>query len=263
MNEKKTVLSKKLTALLVVAVLVVGALVAYFFFIRVQDSEYDAANQHINTMLTKAAEFEKLAEDGSLNPATLDGLQLANAMQVTGAYTSAFAELQKSRAVSMDATLRAAFDENIEAVQNYGTSSTDMVTTVKAVASIKQSCNTFLDGLPETKKTVPEIQKANALCKSALEEFSSVPLKEFNENYFGIYRKSVSDLIKAIETYYAFDEEAESERRDAQQSIDIALYTIAAINGKESNVISNTANPSDGLRKLRDLVSQRKSNLLR
>lgn len=263
MEEQNKTIPRRTIVLIVVLAVIVAIPLLYIFVVRPQDSDYTAASTEIDTLLSDAATIKSMNNNDALDPAIVTSLTLATDQLTVNGYNQALARLQQSPVITRDSTAGAYYKTIQAKVVNYGQSSSDMLATDKALASIKLNCNTLLSELPLT-TTVAALTSDEAGCKSALAQYTSVPLGNFNKYYFQAYHGYVSDLVTALDSYYtAGSNGAKAQQNKAQADITAAITNIKKLNTSATYPIGNTANPSTELTNLKTVLAQRRTVFFR
>lgn len=243
-----------------VTLFVIVSAFVYLNLVRTPDSKYDEANKHVSSLITYASDFKTLGEGDVLNPSKVTTDQLNDAKTKAKAYSSALADLKNTAVISKDAQVAAAYKNAEKAVTDYSTSTTNMVVTVEALATIKRECNLLLDKAASI-TTFDELKAAGDGCDKALKKYTSVPLKEFNDDYFVPYHEQVKKLLDGVWTYYTAP--TLSERTQADKDVVAAIAAIDELNTNTTAEIKNSDNPLESLNTLRAAINQSKQSLLR
>lgn len=240
-----------------------AAVLLYLVALRPQDADYDAAIAQANTMITDADSFKQLSSDSSFEAATVTSDQLNQATQLASGYNDALKVLADSSAITRDNQVAKVYASVKQQVTDYGHGTADMMATLKALSSIKQDCNVMLANI-RSATTVTALNTVSQDCRNAVNKNTSVPLQEFNDQYFVPYRKGVVNVIKALNTYYEAGAASDAAaQKQAQKDLDAALATVEALNAKNYAMTNASVGPKDALNKLLDVLNKQKTVFIR
>lgn len=249
--------------IVVVVILVAIGFSIYMFFVRPQNGGYDTAINQLNVMIRSTQSIENLKSKDMLDPTTATGTQLSDAQSTSNAYSYALTALEKSPVFAKDGKV-ATYDKTVHAkMADYSTTTSDMIKTLTAFATVLQSCST-LESDASTITSLTMLKTTETDCKNALSRYQAVPSTDFNSNYFQPFREDTSDFVTALESYYtAAAIGNRTQQQSAQAGIMVALNGVANLNKSVSSPITNSASPINELTKLKTLLSQRRNTFFR
>jgi hypothetical protein len=251
-----------ITCLCVIFVPLIAALV-YYFVIRVPDSEFVKASAITDAMIASA---KKMAQLGKNNSGTLSETKVIDINEESKeltVYKANLKKLQESAVLQKDGDVKTTYDVNKKRIEDYATSTSDWLDTVGAYANISQKCIDGFNNMNDIKVIADYDAKIKG-CSDYINSHKTVPMKDFNDNFYVQYRGGMLDYIAAARVYFKaiLDNDTVASEKAKTQVLATAKEFQNAGNGKDFN-LENTLNPSEQLINLRSTINKRKDVLLR
>lgn len=189
-------LSKKKIIGLIVIVLAVALVLAYFFSWRPSNSDYDTASKLVKAVdsssKTFTVELAAVQSPGDITLATpLKLTVLANTLAKT------VEALDSSAPFTRDFALKAAYDKHRSLIDEYKQSATKLADSIKKYTSALSACRAYTDGL--VKEASDTYANLLSKCHSALNEARKSESKPLNDAFLNKYTQATSEYITAID----------------------------------------------------------------
>ena len=271
-----------ITALSVVTVafITAGSLLYWYFGLRVADIEYEKASAIVDVMITDAEELQEskssldkespsLVTTASVIPTDTRAdfarvlKKLSEAKEKAAEYLYSQEALQRSMILKKDESVKAVYDANKKAINEYGVSSDLMYRTTYIFFTVLQYCVVGTnDSSSEGITTLEAYDQEVKLCEDYLENHDTVPAKEFNETIYVPYRSLLLALITNTRTL--LEEPPYTEVwNQALKNIEETGQEAKEIDTSEVQSIDNSQNPKSQLEKVKAKIEERRKVFFR
>jgi hypothetical protein len=249
-------------SILVLLGLLIAALV-YYFVIRVPDTEYAKASSIVDAMATNA---KKMAEIGKkfFDLTAVTGNNVDEEKSELTQYKIMLNQLQQSPVIKRDGDVKAAYEVNKKRIEDYAASTTTFIDTASVYANLYKVCSDDFKDI-DSVRTLAEYDAAVKTCLDYASSHTSVPDKNFNDNFYVHYRDATLDYVSSIRQYFQaiIDHDSQSDVESALTRVENAHNETTNAGAGKNIKLENTLNPTDQLNNLKSMIDQRKSVLLR
>ena len=262
MDPVKPVFSRQMIVFIGTFILIGVALLVYLYGVKIQDKEYDSAVNHVDSMLSQAASFQEIASENTFSLYTASEQQLAAATKAATQFKESLKALDQSSLVTKDPVIKDSYTSMKTKLEQYSSGASNSIDTFTVVATIKRTCNAFLEKIP-TITTISALDDSSAACRSELNKHETVPLNEFNDSFFVPYRNAVGGTVIALNNYYtAATSNDKAGQQKSQNDVSANLKAIETLHNEDYS-ITNSSTPKASLEELKSTITKRKNTFLR
>lgn len=263
MEEQKRPLPIVLRVFMVVALVAVVGIIVYFGAFRIENGDYIAATKHIDIMQTKAKEITAQYNNPAFNAVEVTEEKLSEVSKLILDYENARKALEQSTAVTRDGQVVVEYNKVKQQASQYSQEIQGLVKTVAIMADVLQNCELWLDQIPSISSVVA-LNESSKDCRDAMEKNESVPHTDYNELFFDKYRDGMINVLSAVQDYYVAGQDGNvAKQAQAQTMIKSSLAVVDELYSKSYSLSNSTTHPREGLSKLKTVLVERSSVILR
>lgn len=247
--------TRKTIIISLVAVLVIGSALLYFFSWRPGGSDYDVALQQLNNLKQSTASVGDITKASDIPYAYTSPYVITMLTNAKTQYDKAYDALDQSSITARDSTVHDIYGRYKASLQSYKQSLADLVDSVAAFNTLTTTCSQ-LQATLKTITNTSDFATASKKCTDAIAAAKSAPDETFKTQFLTAYSDKAAAVVTAYGKYIA----AGSNSAAQTAAIAEANAKTNEMTVTRSTALNLTRSPSitDALQKLVDTISSQK-----